>query len=113
MMSRKRIVFLLAFLLIAFVHNLAAQNHIISGKITDAQNRQPLAFVNVVVNEGLTGTMSDIDGRYDITSDEPIRKVKFSSIGYEPKEITIESGQKKYFCENAGVCMERCYAERG
>ena len=69
--------------------------HTLSGRITDERNRQPLAFVNVAINEGEQGVISDIDGRYDITSNKPIQKVKFSSIGYEPKEIAIESGQKK------------------
>jgi hypothetical protein len=69
--------------------------HTLSGKITDDRNRQPLAFVNVVVNEGLQGIISDIDGRYEITSSEPITKIKVSSIGYEPREIAIASGQKK------------------
>ena len=74
---------------------LFGQSHTLSGKITDERNRQPLAFVNVVINEGLQGVISDIDGKYTITADEPITKVKFSSIGYEPKEITLQSGQKK------------------
>ena len=69
--------------------------HTLSGKITDERNRQPMAFVNVVVNEGLRGVISDIDGRYEITIAEPIRKVKFSSIGYEPKEITLKTNQNK------------------
>ena len=71
------------------------QSHTLSGKITDERNRQPLAFVNVVINEGQQGVISDIDGRYTITANEPIQKVKFSSIGYEPKEITLEAHQKK------------------
>ena len=74
---------------------LLAQSHSLSGKITDERNHQPLAFVNVVVNEGLRGVISDIDGKYEISSDEPILKVKFSSIGYEPKEILLQANQKK------------------
>ena len=74
---------------------LFGQSHTLSGKITDERNHQPLAFVNVVINEGLQGVISDIDGRYTITADEPILKAKFSSVGYEPKEITLQAGQKK------------------
>ncbi len=69
--------------------------HTVSGKVTDERNRQPLAFVNVVVNEGLQGVITDIDGRYTIVANEPIQKVKFSSIGYEPKEVIIQADQKK------------------
>ena len=74
---------------------LLAQQHTLSGKITDDRNRQPLAFVNVVVNEGKQGVISDIDGKYEITISEPILKVKFSSIGYEPKEVFLHADQKK------------------
>jgi hypothetical protein len=85
--------FLLSFVL--FSEALFAQSHTLSGRITDERNRQPLAFVNVVVNEGQQGVISDIDGKYEITSNEPIVKVKFSSIGYEPKEILLQANQKK------------------
>ena len=86
---------LLLSLFIFSAETLFGQLHTLSGKITDERNRQPLAFVNVVINEGLQGVISDIDGRYTITADEPIQKVKFSSIGYEPKEIVLQANQKK------------------
>ncbi len=86
--------FLLLFLTISTAHALFAQ-HTLKGKVTDERNLQPLAFVNVVVNEGLQGVITDIDGRYEIVVTEPIQKVKFSSIGYEPKEIQLQDGQKK------------------
>ena len=72
---------------------LFSQTFSLSGKVTDERNRQPLAFVNVVINDGQHGVISDIDGRYAISLDEPILKVKFSSIGYEPKEITLQANQ--------------------
>ena len=85
------------FLLFFFLSSeaLLAQSHTLSGKITDERNRQPLAFVNVVVNEGQHGVISDIDGKYEISTNEPIVKVKFSSIGYESKEILLQANQKK------------------
>ena len=86
--------FLFLFITLISVNALFAQ-HTLSGKVTDERNRQPLAFVNVVVNEGLQGVITDIDGRYSITSSEPIVKVKFSSVGYEPKEIQLQANQKK------------------
>ena len=87
------LLFLTFFLFTA--ETLFGQSHNLSGKITDERNRQPMAFVNVVVNEGQQGVISDIDGKYTISSDMPITKVKFSSIGYEPKTVTIQAGQMK------------------
>ena len=95
MKPQKRIFSLLFLLMVAMGQNLIAQSHLVSGKITDAQNRQPLAFVNVVVNEGLNGTMSDIDGRYEISSTEPIHRIKFSSVGYETQTIELQPNAKK------------------
>ena len=86
--------FLFLFLTFA-VGWVSAQNHSLSGKITDGQSRQPLAFVNVVVNGGLIGVISDIDGKYEIATNEPITKVLFSSVGYEAKEIVVQPNQKK------------------
>ncbi len=87
-----------AFLLLVFslfsVSSLFAQ-HTLSGKVIDERNRQPLAFVNVVVNEGLQGVITDINGKYEIVANEPLVKVKFSSIGYEPKEVLLQTDQKK------------------
>lgn len=74
---------------------LFAQGHVLNGKVTDERNRQPLAFVNVVANDGQQGTITDIDGKYEFRSDTPIVKVAFSSIGYEPKEIALQDNQKK------------------
>ncbi len=91
----KLIVFLFVFLWTVAGQNLWAQSQTVTGKIIDAQNRQPLAFVNVVVNEGLTGTMSDIDGRYEINSPVPVRLIKFSSIGYDPQTIELQPNAKK------------------
>jgi len=95
MKPQQRIFFLLFLLLTTAGQTLLAQSHTVSGRITDEQNRQPLAFVNVVVNEGLTGTMSDINGHYEISSNEPILKLKFSSIGYETQTIDLQPNAKK------------------
>lgn len=85
----------LFFLLFLLTPTLWSQNHIVSGKITNAQNHQPIAFVNVVVNDGVTGGMSDIDGKYEITATEPIQKIKFSCLGFETKEVDIQTDKKK------------------
>ena len=85
---------LLAFFIFS-AEMLFGQSYSLSGRIIDERNRQPLAFVNVIINEGQQGAISDIDGKFSITADKPVTKVKFSSIGYEPKEITLQADQKK------------------
>ena len=41
---------------------LFSQNYTVSGKIIDSQTREPLAFVNILVNKNIQVTQSDIDG---------------------------------------------------
>ena len=84
---------LLSILFCFLTLGLFAQSQAVSGKIIDAQNRQPLAFVNIVVNDGQFGGMSDIDGKYEISAQEPILSLKFSCLGYETLERTVESGR--------------------
>ena len=67
---------LLSILLCLIPLCLFSQQYSVSGKVTDADNRQPLAFVNIVVNEGQYGGMSDIDGKYEIHVQEPIRTLR-------------------------------------
>lgn len=87
----------LFFLLAFFSLNLPAfsQDHVVSGKVIDKQNRQPLAFVNVVVNDGRYGGMSDIDGKYEIHAPEPIRSLKFSCLGYTTVDTLLAVGQQR------------------
>jgi len=86
---------LLSILLFLFPLCLFSQQFTVAGKVTDAHNRQPLAFVNIVVNDGQYGGMSDINGKYEITVQESINVLKFSCLGYETLEKAIEPGAKR------------------
>ena len=86
---------LLSILLCLFPLCLFSQQYAVVGKVTDANNRQPLAFVNIVVNDGQFGGMSDIDGKYEIHTQEPIRTLKFSCLGYETLTTTLEAGNER------------------
>jgi hypothetical protein len=91
-----RLFHLLLLLFLTFAaKSLFSQNHILSGKVTDEDNHQPLAFANVVINEGQHGVITDIDGKYEITSSQAITKIVFSSIGYETKTLELMPNQKK------------------
>lgn len=86
---------LLSFLLCFLTLSLFSQPYSVSGRVTDKENRQPLAFVNIMVNEGRCGGMSDINGKYEIQTDEPIRTLMFSCLGYESVTKTLEDGEKR------------------
>ena len=59
-----------------------AQPFTINGHVIDAESGQPLAFVNIVINQGNTGGVSDIDGRFAIKSTEAFESLQFSYVGY-------------------------------
>lgn len=82
----------LSILLCFFSLSLFSQSYSITGKVTDAQNRQPIAFVNIVVNDGQYGGMSDINGKFEINAQEPVYTLKFSCLGYETLEKILEAG---------------------
>ena len=60
----------------------------VSGKVTDASDRQSLPGVNVVVKGQLTGTITNLDGEYTLTASRG-DVLLFTFIGYLPQEITV------------------------
>ena len=83
----------LLILLLLITGCLHAQNRI-SGKVFDAGTSEPLAFVNITVNEGKTGGTSDIDGKFTLISDEPVIMLRLSYVGYETQTVTVENPSK-------------------
>ncbi|MBO6026135.1 MAG: carboxypeptidase-like regulatory domain-containing protein [Bacteroidales bacterium] len=86
---------LLSILLCLCSLSLFSQHYHVAGKVVDAKNRQPIAFVNIVVNDGRFGGMSDIDGKYEINATEPVKTVRFSCLGYIPVEKTLGTGDTR------------------
>lgn len=66
-----------------------AQSRAISGKVTTFEDGSPVPGVNVVVKGTAIGTITDIDGLYniDVPSDESI--LVFSYIGLSTEEVTV------------------------
>lgn len=65
----------------------------IKGSIVDAETREKLAFVNIVINEdGTWGTTTDIDGNFYINTKKDINTLTFSFVGYEKNIVNIEDG---------------------
>ncbi len=62
----------------------------ISGRVTDSNTRKSLAFVNIVYNSHGNGTVSSIDGEFNIPESTKIEFLKFSYLGYHSKIISRE-----------------------
>lgn len=89
-MKKKRFLRWPALLLVfvAACMQLAAQNKMVSGVVTD-QNGEPLIGVNVVVKESPTiGTITNIDGEFSLNVGDGTTLI-FSYIGYVTQEIGL------------------------
>jgi outer membrane receptor protein involved in Fe transport len=72
--------------------SLSAQSVTVSGKITNAENQEAVPAASVVLKGGTGGTFSDNHGNFKLTVNHPFPfTLLVSSIGFETKEILIES----------------------
>ena len=75
----------LLFLLFIHSHRLLFSQEVeISGKITDINSREPLAFVNIIITGTSTGGTTDINGEFKIKSSTPVSSLSLSYVGYKP-----------------------------
>ncbi len=66
----------------------SAQETIVKGHIKDAQTQEALPFASVVFTKTGHGVVTDIDGYFELNTDDPnIRRISISFIGYK---TTIE-----------------------
>jgi hypothetical protein len=71
-------------------YSIQAQTGSIEGKVINAKNNEPLAFVNIIIDGTTTGSVSDLDGHYSFKGLKPgYYKLVASSIGFE-KAVTSE-----------------------
>jgi len=75
--------------LLCFPLPLISQEFTVSGRVCDSATLEPLAFVNIVINNGRQGGVSDIDGRFSLRSDEQIRTLGFSYVGYNKRIMPV------------------------
>ncbi|WP_200977383.1 DUF4139 domain-containing protein [Echinicola sp. 20G] len=77
----------------------------VSGKVLDEMG-QAIPGVNVIVDGTSIGTVTDIDGRYDITLPHGAKELKYTFVGYQPKLIPIQSSAMTVQLEPDNVALE-------
>ncbi|NDV81202.1 TonB-dependent receptor [Bacteroides sp. 51] len=60
----------------------------VSGVVTDAMN-EPLPGISIAVENSTTGTITDLDGKYNLTVPNSNSTLIFSFIGYKTQKITV------------------------
>jgi outer membrane receptor protein involved in Fe transport len=86
-----------AFLLFIFLTSfsglaLYAQEIAVSGLVVDEDRNEPIPFATVALlqagsKEILSGTTTDIDGKFELTAENPSIKIQISFIGYHVKVV--------------------------
>lgn len=66
-----------------------ARHTFVSGTVTDAQSGEPMAFVQVMVKNSTHGTVTDINGHFDLTTGADDTVVTFRMVGYAPQEVIV------------------------
>ncbi|MBD1397244.1 carboxypeptidase-like regulatory domain-containing protein [Pontibacter sp. JH31] len=88
-MSKRHLLLLLSLWLYAITAS--AQVYTVQGTVRDATTREKLPFVSVVVNEGETGTTTNLEGQYQLRHSHPITSLRFSYVGYAPQTVVPDS----------------------
>jgi len=66
----------------------------LSGIVKDSKTKKPLAFATIITNTGI-GEITDIQGKFKITSKNDITRLTISYVGYKTQKVNI-SNNKKY-----------------
>ena len=89
----KQLITLTLVLLTFAMAHLQAQTTV-SGTITDAESGETLIGANIIINGTSTGTTTDIDGNFSLTSDSALPWIlNISYTGYAAQEVSIDKSQ--------------------
>jgi hypothetical protein len=80
-------IFLVLLLLFFSAPLLYAQKTVVTGKITEAQTGLPIPYATIVFKGTYIGTMSDLNGNFNLSTLTPTNAIEISSIGF--KKITM------------------------
>ena len=88
-----KVISLIFFILILNVQFLQAQKTVITGKITEAKTGIPVPYATIVFKGTYIGTMSDLNGNFNLSTLTPTNSIEISSIGYKKIELPVKLTQ--------------------
>ena len=83
--------FLILYSILVICH-LALQAQTVLGTVK-ATDGEPLIGASVRVEGTSIGTITDMDGQFELSSDEPIKKIEVSYVGYKSQTVTVKNGR--------------------
>ena len=82
---------LLRILFVSLVCIQVSHSQVISGKVLDAETKEPLAFANFIFNNNQKlYASSDINGRFSFAAQQEITSLVCSYVGYETQTVKIQ-----------------------
>ncbi len=86
---RKFTIWLTCLLFFASMGLANAQTKVITGKVTGADDGLPIPGVTIAIPGTSTGTVTDINGNYQITLDANVTTLRFSYVGMTTQDVEI------------------------
>lgn len=83
----------LLLLLVGSISTLSAQNRMVSGKVLDAL-QEPLVGVSIRIEGTTQGTITDVDGAFEVQVPAAGATLDFSYVGYLTEKVKVKPGQK-------------------
>jgi hypothetical protein len=84
------------FFLLFFFFTLSLQAQFqVNGIVKDASTKKTLPFATISANDG-TNTVSDVDGKFSITSQKEITTLQISYVGYLKNKVTTQKNKSYY-----------------
>ncbi len=93
MASFKKSVALL--LLLSWVTVSAFAQTVIKGTVREGGSKEPMPFVSVAIKGTTSGTTTDVNGNYEISTSEQVNKIQFSFLGFQTVTKTFVTGQNQ------------------
>ena len=72
-----------------------AQKTVVTGKVKDAENGDPVPFANVFFKGTQIGTTTSFDGDFELSTITSVDTLVISYMGYELTEVPIKPGQRQ------------------
>lgn len=97
---------LLLLLVAVGMSSFAMAQRTIRGTVTDAQTGDPLIGANILVIGTSSGTITDIDGTYELQVPEGATAIEFTYTGYAAQRVTLGTGNVYDVALSAGSVLD-------
>jgi len=99
---------LFAVILLALLTTFQLQAQTLTGRILDAQTRQPVAFASIGILRRDAGTVADEQGNFSlsIAKAKPTDTLRLSMLGYENRQFLISEVQTVILRENSVLLLQ-------